>query len=139
MHVVGVGEAVLARQWNSEVQDHRLEPAQLIAFDDDKRRVVVRRMRLTQESRRGALPNELSPDGRRVIVRRCHTRVFEKEDIIDVRLTCPYNYGGSGDLFFVMNESPDGYANYGSEHASSNPSTPRPHVSANVSPLSPLI
>lgn len=66
MHVVGVGEAVLATQWNSEVRDHRLEPAQLIAFDDDKRRVVVRRQRLVQEFRPGALQNERSPDGRRV-------------------------------------------------------------------------
>lgn len=100
-----IGDTILVHE---QSEADRLDPVQIIKFDDFKRRVLVRRFsrrcELTADTT--APPNELVPGQGVVsisasrIARPCQIRTFELGKIIT-----PYDRDGAGDLFYVMRES----------------------------------
>ncbi|KAK5138091.1 hypothetical protein LTR08_005889 [Meristemomyces frigidus] len=120
-----LNDTVLVREWNAELGDDRLEPAQIIAFDYDKRRVTLRRLKRKELSARNrnqdARANELELSDETYnkppssIVRKCHVRFFASEDIRTKRIPTPYDRDGAGGYFYIAKE-PSGTKDANSKH-----------------------
>ncbi|KAF2722301.1 S-adenosyl-L-methionine-dependent methyltransferase [Polychaeton citri CBS 116435] len=103
-----IGETVLVRRWNESFCEDMLEPAQIYAFDEGRRQVMVRSFPRASSHRTDAKPNELllsrelqliAPS---YIIRRCYIRLFEEKDLQAGRPPGCYARNGAGDFFFIV-------------------------------------
>lgn len=105
-----IGDTVLVRQRSKELCEDILEPAQVIDFDLDRDRVVLRRFGRKTRFDIEAKPNELvlteeiyeKAPGK--VIRRCYVRVFQSSTV-DTGLPAPYNRNGAGDYYFVRDQA----------------------------------
>jgi len=107
-------DTVLVRKWNRELGEHRLEPAQILHFDGDGQRVLLRLFSRKADFDLAARPNELMLTDVTVdltasrVVRRCHVRYLDPTDIRRGRVPAPYDRDGAGDLFYMAHPAPYG-------------------------------
>nr|POE93392.1 dna (cytosine-5)-methyltransferase 1 [Quercus suber] len=100
-------DTVLTRRWDAISQDNWLEPAQIIAFDANRRTVRLRELRRAVTENAKAASNELILTEHTFsanasdIIRKCHVLFLEETEIIPL----PYDRGGTGDLFFIRHHN----------------------------------
>ncbi|KAK3052630.1 hypothetical protein LTR09_006111 [Extremus antarcticus] len=111
-YVIGDTVLVRVRHPESDHEDDVLDPAQVIDFNLELERVMLRRLHKRKLVEPTARPNELAltdeqydVDPRRVI-RKCHVRFFS-EDVVAEGLPVPYNRNGTGDFYFVIGQQED--------------------------------
>lgn len=105
-----VGHTVLVRVHNRQLDDDVLEVAQIIDFDLGQKQVILRRLRRRWKAGdfMSTPPNELlltcetyntSPVK---IIRKCNVRFFDPK-VVREGLPSPYDRGGAGDFYLIMN------------------------------------
>ncbi|KJX92855.1 hypothetical protein TI39_contig5817g00015 [Zymoseptoria brevis] len=107
-----IGDTVLVREWNDDLDEDRLQPAQIIEFDTKKRRVVLRQFLRKSEQQTGAKarPNELVladvvfDKACDKIIRKCHVRWFRQDQIDSGDIVAPYDRDGTGDFFYLAED-----------------------------------
>lgn len=101
-----IGDTVLAREYSHFLREDCLEPAQVVDFNLDAERVVLRRLRRKSSKDANARPNELELTEEvfetrpTKVVRKCHVRFFTPEAKAS-DLPTPYDRNGSGDYYFI--------------------------------------
>ena len=102
-----IGDTVLVRQYNGDLDEDVLEPAQIVDFQLDSKKIELRRLRRKIRHDTNARSNELfltrelftmAPSN---IIRKCHVRFFDPE-VIEEGLPTPYDRNGAGDCFFIV-------------------------------------
>lgn len=102
-----VGDTVLVRCHNAELGEDVLEPAQIVRFNHETNRIVLRKLERQQLSTASARPNELVLTRELVdkppsyIVRKCEVCLIDTQHVQSGRIPTPYDRDGAGDLFFV--------------------------------------
>lgn len=102
-----IGDTALIRQRSRELDEDVLEPAQVIGFDRDRAKVILRRLdrktRLDSNAKSNELllTNDVFEKSPSRIVRRCHVRFFEPSTA-DAGLPVPYDRNGAGDFYFIL-------------------------------------
>lgn len=112
-----VNDTVLVRDRDEAREEDSLEPAQILHFDTQRRRVVLRRLSRRCNVDPSARPNELvlteevfrKAPGQ--VVRRCHVRFFDLESVISGQIPVSYDRNGACDLFFARRPSASLQAN----------------------------
>ena len=103
-----IGDTVLAVEYSQVLRERMLEPSQVVDFDLDKRRVLLRRLKRKTDVDTQARPNELllttqlMYKGPSHIIRKCHIRSFMDRTSVPT----PYDRDGVGDYYFLI-ETPD--------------------------------
>ena len=148
-----IGDAVLVRDYCSDLAEDRLEPAQIVDFNMEMGRVVLRRLRRKTEVDRHAKPNELvlteetfekKPES---VIRTFHLRFFTAKAVME-GLPIPYDRDGTGDFYFITThdgsrETPDRAKNItanpdsDSSAALNNASTFWPPLEQGLDPVAP--
>ena len=109
-----IGDTVLVQDWNKILSEDCLEPAQILRFDNEKRRVMLRPLKRRSRFDPNARPNELVPSSELFskpaskVVRQCHVRYFERHRIHRGELPIPYDQGGAGDYYFITGQEASG-------------------------------
>ncbi|KAK5168629.1 uncharacterized protein LTR77_005938 [Saxophila tyrrhenica] len=104
-----IGDPVLVRAFDRDLQDEVLEPAQVVDFNLDLSRVMLRRLRRRQAIDQDARPNELELTdeifdvGPSRVIRKCNIKFFG-EDAVAEGLPTPYNRGGAGDFYYIVGQ-----------------------------------
>jgi len=97
--------------WSTERDEVGMEPAQIVEFDREGKRVVLRRMLRKHSSDPKARANELiitnelftKPPSQ--VVRKCEILSISAEDAERGRMPTPYGRGGAADLFFTIRQT----------------------------------
>lgn len=105
-----VGSTVLIRELHRGAD--RLQPAQIVKFDEAARRVYVRQLMRKSERnpQSGARPNELILTNEvvdkpaDVLIRRCHVRFFTTQQVESGNIATPYDRNGTGDFWFIVDD-----------------------------------
>ena len=111
-----IGDTVLVREWNTERREDALEPSQIVDFDLDRARVVLRRLKRKSKVDKHAAPNEPTLSDEQFtkmpsrVVRRCRVRLFSTDEFKH-GLPTSYDRRGAGDYFFILCSEDDGVIN----------------------------
>ena len=104
-----IGDNVLVRYWNPDLREDSLEPSQIVDFDLDLQRVVLRRFERKTTLDPKAPPNELlfseetNAKPPSAVIRKCHLRSFTSQQVRQ-GLPTPYDRRGAGDYFWILHE-----------------------------------
>ena len=102
-----IGDTVLVREYSCQRREDILEPCQVVDFNLDGAQVVLRWLERKIKTDYNAPPNELTVTDKLIhkppshIIRKCQVRFYTPEAIQD-GLPIPYNFGGAGDFFFIV-------------------------------------
>ncbi len=97
------------KDYYRRASDRILQPAQIIDFNLDKERVVLRRFLRKDSIDDAARPNQLVvteetfEKGATDVVRKCYVRLFDAATIAE-GLPLPYSRNGAGDRFFICSQ-----------------------------------
>lgn len=105
-----IGDTVLVRQYDAEIKDEILNPAQILKFDLNTRKMVLRHLDRQQRTLASAKPNQLVMTDTVYersackVVRKCFVQYYTPEDLAGKRIPTPYDRDGTGDFFYIIED-----------------------------------